>query len=92
MAISSFMKAAAKVGKGMKKPTPKKGKVENPKPKTFESELENIRGMALKDETRNNKLLNLYKKYGKKAPAKLIKPVKRKKGGKIGKAPHNRLY
>tara|TARA_R100000353_G_scaffold47602_1_gene37900 strand:+ start:118 stop:483 length:366 start_codon:yes stop_codon:yes gene_type:complete len=121
MAISGFIKAAKKAG--MKKSTAKKAKVENAKPKTFESELKNIRGMALKDETRNNKLLQLYKKYGKKIPAKLAKPVKRKeggrtgsllgtilkeqkdrkkikkgksisakKGGKIGGAPHNRLY
>ncbi len=90
MAISSFIKAAKKAG--MKKPTAKKPKVESAKPKTFESELESIQGMALKDESRNNKLVNLYKKYGKKVPAKLIKPVQRKKGGKIGGAPHNRLY
>lgn len=93
MAISSFIKAAKKAG--MKKSTVKKPKVENAKPKTFESELKNIQGMALKDETRNNKLLQLYKKYGKKIPAKLIKPVQRKKGGSIKKKPqsgHNRLY
>ena len=39
--------------------------------------------MALTDAARNKKLIEVYKKYGRKAPISLVKPVGKKGGGKM---------
>ena len=63
----------------------------------FAKAVEQVKSMNLKPETRNRKLIDVYKKYGRKVPSSLIKPVGRKGGGTVaskkkGGAPHNRLY
>ena len=63
----------------------------------FAKAVEKVKSMNLKPETRNKKLIDVYKKYGRKVPISLIKPVGRKGGGAVASnkkdgAPHNRLY
>jgi hypothetical protein len=63
----------------------------------FNKDIEKVKGMNLKPETKNKKLIDVYKKHNRKVPANLIKPVGRKGGGTVaskkkGGAPHNRLY
>ncbi len=73
----------------------------------FPDEIQRIKRMALKPAARNKKLIEVYKKYGRKVPDSLIKPVGKMGGGKMkskgyaaggklknkkGGAPHNRLY
>ena len=58
----------------------------------FNSDINKVRKMALTPAARNKKLIEVYKKYGRKAPISLVKPVGKKKGGKVSGAPHNRLY
>tara|TARA_E500000318_G_scaffold89403_1_gene86967 strand:+ start:137 stop:445 length:309 start_codon:yes stop_codon:yes gene_type:complete len=63
----------------------------------FSKELDKVKSMNLKPESKNKKLIDVYKKYNRKVPISLIKSVGRKSGGKVvpkkkGGAPHNRLY
>lgn len=50
----------------------------------FDKDIARVKGMALTDAARNKKLIEVYKKYGRKAPISLVKPVGKKTGGKIG--------
>lgn len=49
----------------------------------FDKAIARVKGMALTDAARNKKLIEVYKKYGRKAPISLVKPVGKKGGGKV---------
>lgn len=62
---------------------------------SFNKDIEKVKSMNLKPETKNKKLIDVYKKHNRKVPANLIKPVGRKIGGSIKnktQSGHNRLY
>ena len=102
--LKSAIKAQSKKGAVKSKRTTAEQK-RNSKPEAvvssgktgFAKAVEQVKNMNLKPEARNKKLINVYKKYGRKVPSSLIKPVGRKGGGTVaskkkGGAPHNRLY
>ena len=49
----------------------------------FPDAIQRVKRMALKPAARNKKLIEVYKKYGRKVPKSLIMPVSKKGGGKM---------
>ena len=49
----------------------------------FPDAIQRVKRMALKPAARNKKLIEVYKKYGRKVPKSLIMPVGKKGGGKM---------
>ena len=76
-------KAILKKAKARKRKETAKKKQDKDKP-NIDKDIARVKRMALTDAARNKKLIEVYKKYGRKAPISLVKPVGKKAGGRIG--------